>query len=88
MVQCKAVGATLNMDYKHSGELEADGQDKAFWGQKNLISLGNLEGARKEEENGCFLGNRKCGKTDFMLMKKGVVLKGLSSSPLNAVARN
>lgn len=34
MVQCKAVGATLNMDYKHSGELEADGQDKAFWGQK------------------------------------------------------
>lgn len=30
MVQCKTVGATFSMDYKHSGDLEADGQGKAF----------------------------------------------------------
>lgn len=50
MVQCKAVGATLNMDYKHSGELEADGQDKAFWGQKIWSHLETWRGLEKKKK--------------------------------------
>lgn len=50
MVQCKAVGATFSMDYKHSGDLEADGQGKAFWGQRiwsHLETWRGLKGRRK-----------------------------------------
>lgn len=78
------------MDYKHSGELEANGQGKASQRQKKKKksdSVGNLEKkTRKEEENGCFLRNQMYRKTDFMLMRKGIVLKGPSSSLLNVEA--
>lgn len=59
MVQYKAVGATFSMDYKHSGDLEADGQGK---GTKNLISLGNLERAEREKRMAASWGMGSVGK--------------------------
>lgn len=82
MVQCKAIDATPSMYYRHSGDSEAS-QGKAFWEQRIWPHLETRRAARKGEENSCFLGNWKCGKTDFTLTKKQTARKGLRSSSLN-----